>query len=517
MSRKLSRRTFLEQLGGVTVASLTAGTVGAPASVNAGKMPRKTPAPSFPTNGDEDAYPNKIASYTKGLPHNDRGEVDLAAYDIFLKAIATGKHADFEAVPLGGRAKFANPQAAYALSVEGFNLHELTLSAPPSFASAETASEMVELYWQALTRDVPFSEYPMHPLTTAAAADLSRCSDFHGPKVRKTVTPATLFRGPTPGDLSGPYLSQFLWLDVLHGSMTLTQRNRIPVAHDDYLRTYPEWLNIQRGLAPARINVLDATPRYLRNGRDLAEYVHRDYPYQAFLNACLLLLAMGAPLKGEHPYKRSLTQGGFITFGPPDALDCVARVASPALKVSWYHKWLVHRRLRPEAFGGRVHNHLTRVAEYPLHEDVLKAQALSAVFRATGSYLLPMAYPEGCPTHPAYPAGHAAIAGACATVLKAFFTEAQVIPAPVVGSPYGLSLVPYRGAALTVGGELNKLASNIALGRDVAGVHWRSDGIEGLSLGEAVAMKVLAQLRTTYPEHFDGFRFTKFDGTTITI
>ncbi|HEV8717425.1 MAG TPA: vanadium-dependent haloperoxidase, partial [Candidatus Binatia bacterium] len=237
------------------------------------------------------------------------------------------------------------------------------------------------------------------------------------------------------------------------------------------------------------------------------------YPYQAFLNACLLLLAMGAPLKGDHPYKRSLTQGGFITFGPPDALDCVARVASPALKASWYQKWLVHRRLRPEAFGGRVHNHMTRVAKLPLHDDVLNAAAVGAVFRATGAYLLPMAYPEGCPTHPAYPAGHAAIAGACATVLKAFFNEAYVIPAPVVASPDGLSLVPYRGAALTVGGELNKLASNISLGRNVAGVHWRSDGIEGLKLGEAVAMKVLTQLRTTYPEHFGGFRLTKFDGT----
>ena len=64
---------------------------------------------------------------------------------------------------------------------------------------------------------------------------------------------------------------------------------------------------------------------------------------------------------------------------------------------------------------------MTRVIEYPLHDDVLNAKALDAISRATGSYLLPMAYPEGCPTHPAYPAGHATIAGACTTVLKAFF------------------------------------------------------------------------------------------------
>ncbi len=63
--------------------------------------------------------------------------------------------------------------------------------------------------------------------------------------------------------------------------------------------------------APARINVHDTTPRYLRNGRDLVEYVHRDYPYQAFLNACLTLFTMGAPLKGDYPYKWSLSARKF--------------------------------------------------------------------------------------------------------------------------------------------------------------------------------------------------------------
>jgi membrane-associated phospholipid phosphatase len=128
-----------------------------------------------------------------------------------------------------------------------------------------------------------------------------------------------------------------------------------------------------------------------------------------------------------------------------------------------------------------------------------------------------MAYPEGCPTHPAYPAGHAAIAGACTTMLKAFFNESFVIPTPVIAIPDGLALVPYKGADLTVGGELNKLASNITFGRNAAGVHWRSDGIEGLKLGESVAISILTDLRTACPEPFDGFSFTKFDGATIRI
>ena len=59
------------------------------------------PTPSI-SNGDEDAYANRIASYTKGLPHNDLGKVDLNAYNVYLQALNSGKWADFEAIPLGG-------------------------------------------------------------------------------------------------------------------------------------------------------------------------------------------------------------------------------------------------------------------------------------------------------------------------------------------------------------------------------------------------------------------------------
>jgi hypothetical protein len=131
--------------------------------------------------------------------------------------------------------------------------------------------------------------------------------------------------------------------------------------------------------------------------------------------------------------------------------------------------------------------------------------------------LLPQAYPEGCPTHPSYPAGHAVIAGACATALKACLDESHEIPEPVVASADGLSLVPYEGPPLTVGGELDKLAGNIAYGRDFAGVHWRSDGMEGLRLGEAVAIAVLEEMRFTGNELFAGFSLRRFDGRRVSV
>ncbi len=179
----------------------------------------------------------------------------------------------------------------------------------------------------------------------------------------------------------------------------------------------------------------------------------------------------------------------------------------------------MHRTLRPIAYGGLVHNTITGVANYPIHRDMLNSQALGQIFSKYGSYLLPTAYPEGNPVHPSYAEGHGVIAGACVTALKAFFNESFVIPNPVVASDDGQSLLPYTGyaAQITVGGELNKLANNVALGRDVAAAHWRSDAEQSLLLGEAVAISILRDQRATYNEPFSGFTFTKFDGTTITV
>ena len=541
-----SRRQFLSRAGKATATALSVGAVGLPSLSllgteiadaaeigptngsqranqayqirhKAALFQKGLPAADHPTNGDDDLYSNRIGSYSKGLPHNGLGEVDLYAYNTLINALTTGDPADFERIPRGGVVKQVDPQAALAFELEGADSHHLGIAVPPAFSSAETAGEMAELYWQALTRDVPFSEYDTHPLTVAAAADLTSYSDFRGPKISNQVTATTLFRGHTAGDLVGPYVSQFLWKDVPYGATPIVQRIRSTVAGIDYMTTYAEWLAVQNGAA-AGPNQFDSTPRYIRTGRDLGEYVHIDFSYQAFLNAGLILLGMRAPLDAGNPYRKSTTQAAFSTFGGPHLLDLVARVANCALKAAWYQKWSVHRRLRPEAFGGRIHNQKTGAANYPINAEILNSPVLNEVYSRYGTYLLPQAFPEGSPTHPAYPAGHATIAGACATVLKAFFDEYFVLRNPVEASPDGLSLLPYAGGSdLTVGGELNKLAANIALGRNAAGVHWRSDGTEGLKLGEAVAISILTDMKGCFNEHFDGFSLTKFDGMTVTI
>ncbi|HYU31668.1 MAG TPA: vanadium-dependent haloperoxidase [Thermoanaerobaculia bacterium] len=467
-------------------------------------------------NGDESNLPRRIACYSKGLPHDKNGEPDLKAYDVLLKALKSGEPEDFERVPLGGFVKLANPQAALAFDLVGPDGCQVALAPPPGFSSAEQASELVELYWHALARDIPFAEYGANPLIQQAAEDLSRQSAFQGPREGGRVTPATLFRGSSAGDLNGPYLSQFLWKTLPFTPIKVEQKIRTAVPGVDYMTTFEEWLGIQNG-AISGVNRFDDKPRYIRNGRDLGEYVHRDFTYQAFLGACLAALKMGTLPDGGNPYKHSRTQSGFTTFGQPYLLYLIAVVTQVALKACWYQKWMVHRRLRPEEYGGRVEGHLRKLVEYPLHADLLASAALEEVRRREGTALLPQAYPEGCPTHPSYPAGHAVIAGACVTALKACLDESHEIPEPVVASADGLALEPFHGPALTVGGELDKLASNIALGRDFAGLHWRSDGSEGLKLGEAVAIAVLEEMHLTGNELFAGFSLRRFDGTRVSV
>jgi membrane-associated phospholipid phosphatase len=120
--------------------------------------------------------------------------------------------------------------------------------------------------------------------------------------------------------------------------------------------------------------------------------------------------------------------------------------------------------------------------------------------------------------HPAYPSGHSVFAGAWTTILKAFFNTDAVIANPVVPDATGSTLVPYVGPPLTAGNELNKLASNVGVGRaGPCGVHWRSDCDQGMFLGEACAIAVLQDMRRTWNESFVGFSFKKFDGTPVTI
>jgi len=464
------------------------------------------------SNGDEDGLPGRIGCYAKGLPQNRYGEVEPRAYESLLAAVKSGKFEDFERIPRSGGRRQSNPQSGFAFAMEGGDPQTFDLPPAPSIASHDAASDVAELYWQSLCRDVPFAEFSKSRIVRQAAESLGQ-------------DPAASFRGLTPGDSNGPYLSQFLLKPIPMGAFRVEQKLTLPAQAGDFMTDFAEWAQIQQGFLPWRFQKYDSTPRYIRTGRDLAEYVHYDFAPQAYLTAALILINSTAQTilncnqfkSGNNPYRYSTVEEGFATFGPAEALDWVGRVVSPALKAAYCQKWMVHRRVRPEAVGGLIHQTRTGARNYPIHDSILHSGAVDAVYAQTGSYLLPQAYPEGCPMHPSYPAGHAAIAGACAVILKACFDGDMLFPGLVEPSPDGLTLQACTNYSPTINDEINKLASNISMARNWAGIHFRSDDAAGLQLGEEVGIAVLQDLARTYSETYNGFAFRRFNGKPIHI
>lgn len=537
-----NRRKFLTQVGAATVAAsiinidVNAATGSNQRANDCAKLRRDAALTGLqatpqnlehPNNQDENLYPNKIGNFSKGLPHNDDGTVVLSAYNALVNALNSGRPADFDAIPLGGTIGLTNPQSGLAFDMQGPDAHALVQPPAPAFASREQAAEISENYWMALLRDVPYSQYSGNPIANAAAADLtSYGSDFKGPKSGGAVTPATLFRGLTPGDGVGPYLSQFFYQDCHYGANKIEQKITTTVGGVNYMTDFDTWLAVQRGIAQG-LDAFDPVPRYMRSGRDIGQWVHVDVLFQGYFQAFLVLAGAGAPFDDGNPYNNNPSQIGFGTFGGPHIATLLCEVATRALKAVWFQKWFVHRRLRPEVMAARVDRTLFHGAGYPVHAEILNSFNDSnrlKGFMPAGNALLPMAFPEGSPTHPAYGAGHGTVAGACVTILKAWFKETTRLVDigldPVQPADDGLSLVPYTGSDagdLTVGGELNKIAANVALGRNMAGVHWRSDATESMKLGEAIAIGILKDQRSCYNEVFNGFSLTKFDGTTIVV
>lgn len=496
-------------------------------------------------NGDETNLPAFIGNFHKGLRHSTFGEVDEADYQALLTAVDPGHEppppvhdpASFDAIPLYkqpfGR-KLVNPQAGLATDPQAPPPGAYQMRAAPSATSAEAAAEAGELYWMTVLRDVPFTAFEADSTVERAAADLSHFSAATVLHPSGTLTPRTLFRGFTPGDERGPYLSQFLLRDIPYGSLTISQRQQTVLPSVDYMTRYEDWLGIQNGLGGDLRPALDSERRYIRTMRDLSHYVHVDALYEAYLNACLILLGAGTVVDAGNPYRYSHNQDGFGTLGGPHILSLVCEVATRALKAVWYQKWMVHRRLRPEAYGGLVHLNeeglLGTKKDYPLHNDIFEREAIHAVRSRHGSYLLPMAFPEGSPMHPSYGAGHGTVAGACVTILKAWFDGEVRVTNPVIPNAEGNALVPYRGPhhdELTVEGELNKLAANIAIGRNMGGVHWRSDYTESVKLGEQVALYLLRLQSTDYHERHPAsspstgeppfFTLRTFDGRPVRV
>ena len=180
------------------------------------------PVPQHTTNGDEARYADKSGTYSKGILQNGIGLVNPSAFPSFRHAINTGTLAAFESVPLGGTRTLNGPLGANAFSLEGCDsvlfgnasspanqISRVVVPPAPALASAAYGTELVELYWASLLRDVAFTDYASNPIAAQAAAELTTMPTYAGPRNGAgNVTPDLLFRGPYPGETAGPYMSQ---------------------------------------------------------------------------------------------------------------------------------------------------------------------------------------------------------------------------------------------------------------------------------------------------------------------
>ncbi len=465
----------------------------------------------------------------------------------------------------------------------------------------ELVLEMAEVYELAVLRDQPLNDFENGTSNSAVWDSINRLNGLayvsqQTGRPRKVnaegrLDPQTVFRGASPGVEVGPYLSQFMMVgntDVNGGGMISEGRitygvleidQRVPIAEPerDYMITMEDYVRVQRGIRPPRetygpefdsvVSAPGRPPkRFISTPRDLATYVHYDALYEAYLNAAIILLGMGTPFDpgfdhlsgvgaaaGRADTRRHA--GGFALYGGPHILNLVTEVATRGLKAVRYQKFNNHIRLRPEALAARVE--LMRIADSlpadtippglradvgAFKHELERCGTLSAIAGdpGKGTYFLPMAFPEGSPMHPAYGAGHATVAGACVTILKAYFDTGTVLVktpdnnvtfkrlergdtpiafrAPNLNDQSQEKLVAFEpDQPLTLEGELNKLAANISIGRNMAGVHFFTDYYDSVRMGEEIAIGILEEQALGYVTDPFVLSLPTFDGDVVRI
>lgn len=615
----------------------------------------RAPPPVQKNNEAETEYSPALYTFTKGLTHDaygcaTHGDLDTLITEInqdrpgsalgetpFPGTYSSGCPAPFSVTLAKDSRTLESPLAGHTMDTNGPDADALAMPPAPDLGSDELIAEIAEVYAMALVRDVPFSAWMGDQKIQAVLGSLNQLAFFKSAdgldrraKIRRAarfnagatqLTPMNLFRGSTPGAQYGDYISTFMLGGndhpaglytqdhgrIVYGAQSIQQSYAPHLETLDYMTDLTGFLRVQDGDDRRGTDQYETAERFVTTPRDLATYVHVDQLYQAYLNACLILLGQkhyfdaGLPEGGFGDNKAAAqsTRDAFATFGGPHVLTLVTEVATRALKAVRRQKFNIHLRARPEALAGALSlawgasDHPDPATRQELRAklgntlepltrmvDQLKLCGLLQHVRdhnkqqnethgrpvtdgwldESVNALLPMAFPEGSPMHPAYGAGHATVAGACVTILKAFFEmydladsdsfkgnmlrrgklnlkkimndpdthPGMLFPDELTLQRVNLKAFEAQGAdgktlkhtgketSLTIQHELDKLAANIAIGRDFAGVHYYTDYYESLRLGERIAAGLLQEHMLTYREPVS-VRFTSFDGEHVII
>lgn len=544
---------------------------------------QQKPCPDKKTNGDFQKYKNYHynGSFHKAFLH-DSTTGTLTNNTEFLKMINSISNNDAKTLATvnlnpASEIKLVNPTASMSTVLAGIpqcNITTNIFAVPPTLSSHYSAAEMVEMYCHAIARDVPFIDYSTSPVITKVLGFMNATQvfkylpDYANPGL---INLKNLFKGISQVELVGPYISQLLLLNVPMGVSLLEQKYGCPptktfaIANGinvEWGRNNSEMIKIQNGTIstlPAATPANQFVKKYIFSGRCLAETVHVDPLYGNYFNAALMLSGLGAPINPTLP--SYINQSWFATgAGGPNIQCMIAEAAGLALKHAWYWKWQVHNKLRPEVYSLWVDNikngRVANAGNYNISNVLLNNPVLADIKNENNlwgfpnSWTLPLCFREGSPVHPSYPSGHATVAGACITILKIFFNgetkwsdlpgaklatiNRNIIPTSVTaasGVGYaqanndGSLLIDYTGSDkgnMTVNGEINKLGSNFAIGRNWSGVHYRTDAIQSMYLGEQVAIKLFEDKLSADIDNYSNGKppavtFRKLNGSITTL
>lgn len=410
-----------------------------------------------------------IKPFTKGH--------DAAALGRALTILTPAERtAAIAAVPLYGTRKLVNPSAGWGevpSDAPGVGV-------PPEDESLQTAEELAELAGLQLLADQEVGGIAQHPDAQRLCDTLLALGGtclveprpgglFRINKARMGGRLSSLFAAgyPTGWGERGtywPYARQGIYGDWPHTWNEL-QAGRIPM---------PQALGapIQLGTFRSWASLVDQDPPCT-----LPELIGRD------------LLARGTFLSARFAPRR--TEAGFVDYGGACWLQtAIAEACNRAMHECWRLKW-VHRRQRPEELWPRA-------VSGKLHPDFLRHAGW--LVERIGGYL-PMLYAGGSPIHPDWPSGHAVLAGAGFTILKAAFAD-QPFSSASSGSLHR---------------ELDLAAWLMAFGRSAAGIHTRSSLIAGLMLGQHHALRILTVQTLTSTQPLGDTVILGFDGQLVTV
>lgn len=458
--------------------------------------------PSVPLRSQ--ILPGALNIYTKGLQHyTDGAEQGLAVPSTVDAVLKCTNWTDLCNLPLGGVRKQASPGSAWSMNMLGAPNGSVRAPPPHKWNSDALARDFVELQGMALVRNVPFSQYE----TDGTIAEVVSALNDAG----IVCTSSTVFR-MFAGE-GGFYVSQLLYRDVSNGFSSFPPKYTHFPESQQYLTTVSDYLAVHNGAARPPAQQV-GPQRYILNLSDLAALVEKDDPGSFYVCAYNQLVKMGVPTFAANP-NNGTTAASFVDFGITDVQALVGYCSLVALVNTWGLKWR-YWQPRPEEYGYLAERQRTGDTPSVLPVWMFENPIMVKVLQQQGNVLLSQLYSVGSPNHPSYPAGHAVIAGACCTLLKAYFDMSFLVD-ELVPNHDGSELIA-TGRKVPIVSEINKLASNVAMGRNAAGVHYRNDA--ALNFGEMIALQLLRDhaahycqaTRFTVPT-FDGrIEFVEVDG-----